>query len=234
MTTVEIKDYYTDAVLYTHEPAIERAAAGFALRDAMEAASLAGVNLAGANLPRANLFRANLAGANLAGADLARANLAGAYLPRANLFRANLAGADLTGANLACAYLAGAYLAGVDLAGADLTGADLTGANLAGADLADTNLAGANLADGLLAVSKRPLLQIGPIGSRSAQLSIWLTEKCVYAQTGCFWGPLDDFEAEVRAKYASDSTHGHEYAAAIALARSHAQHWTPITTTAAE
>ena len=164
MTTVEIKDYYTDAVLYTHEPAIERAAAGFALRDAMEAASLAGVNLAGANLPRANLFRANLAGANLAGADLA----------------------------------------------------------------------GAYLADGLLAVSKRPLLQIGPIGSRSAQLSIWLTEKCVYAQTGCFWGPLDDFEAEVRAKYASDSTHGHEYAAAIALARSHAQHWTPITTTAAE
>ena len=174
MTTVEIKDYYTDAVLYTHEPAIERAAAGFALRDAMEAASLAGVNLAGANLPRANLFRANLAGANLAGADLARANLAGA------------------------------------------------------------DLAGAYLADGLLAVSKRPLLQIGPIGSRSAQLSIWLTEKCVYAQTGCFWGPLDDFEAEVRAKYASDSTHGHEYAAAIALARSHAQHWTPITTTAAE
>jgi uncharacterized protein YjbI with pentapeptide repeats len=143
MKTIEIRNRWTDAVIYSTEvedsdPYPVRTAV---VRAYLAGADLAGADLAGADLAGANLAGAYLAGANLAGADLARANLAGAYLAGADLAGADLAGADLAradlaGANLAGAYLAGANLAGADLARADLAGADLAGAYLAGADLA--------------------------------------------------------------------------------------------------
>jgi uncharacterized protein YjbI with pentapeptide repeats len=143
---VEIKNRWTDAVLYTAELPADMES-GLHMRAALEQATaadanLAGANLADANLAGANLARANLAGANLADANLADANLAGANLADANLAHAYLAGANLAGANLADANLADAYLAHANLAGANLAGA-----NLAGANLADAYLAGANLAD---------------------------------------------------------------------------------------
>jgi hypothetical protein len=147
---VEIKNRWTDAVLYTAELPADMES-GLHMRAALEQATAAGANLAGAYLADANLAGANLAGANLAGANLADANLAGAYLADADLARADLADADLADADLARAYLAGAYLADADLARADLADADLADAYLARADLARANLAGANLAGANLA-----------------------------------------------------------------------------------
>jgi uncharacterized protein YjbI with pentapeptide repeats len=114
---VQIKNRWTDAVLYTAEVPADMES-GLHMRAALEQATAARAYLADANLAGAYLADANLADANLAGAYLADANLAGANLAGAYLARANLAGANLAGAYLAGAYLAGAYLAGANLAGA--------------------------------------------------------------------------------------------------------------------
>jgi uncharacterized protein YjbI with pentapeptide repeats len=147
---VQIKNRWTDAVLYTAEVPADMES-GLHMRAALEQATQARANLVGANLAGANLVGADLAGAYLAGANLAGANLAGANLVGANLAGANLVGADLAGANLAGANLAGANLADANLADANLAGANLAGAYLADAYLADANLAGANLAGAYLA-----------------------------------------------------------------------------------
>jgi len=149
--------------------------------------------------------------ANLAGADLTGAYLAGAYLTRANLTRANLTDANLARANL--------------------TRANLTDANLAGANLARANLAGAKIrlknGDDAVLIGKRPVLQIGPIGSRSAMLSAYLTDAGVMVQTGCFGpSPIADFLTTV-AKEHGDNKHAQEYRAAVALIEAHAKLWTP-------
>ena len=176
------------------------------LRVAVELAAKSGANLADANLADADL-----AGANLAGADLARANLAGA-----DLADADLADADLARANLA---------------GADLADANLARANLAGADLADADLADA-AGRKLIAVGRRPILTLGPLGSRAAPLTAFLTDAGVYVRTGCFWGTLDAFRA-ASAKTHGTNEHAQEYTAAIALIEAHARLWTPIAQEAA-
>ena len=86
------------------------------------------------------------------------------------------AGADLAGADLRDAYLAGAHLLGADLLGASLRGASLRDASLRDANLLGAYLAGANLrgarvgqdGDEATLVGSRPVVQIGPIGSRNA------------------------------------------------------------------
>ena len=135
---------------------------------------------------------------------------------------ANLAGANLAGANLADASLAGAYLADASLAGAYLARANLAGANLAGANLADASLAGAKIITkaGVEAklVGRRPLLVIGPIGSRADQLRIYATDQGTLVQTGCFGpAPLGEFAGAVEAEH-GDGEHGRTYRAAVALA----------------
>ena len=167
-------------------------------------------------LEQATKARANLDRANLAGANLARANLAGAYLAGAYLAGAYLAGAYLDRANLA-----GAYLDSADLAGAYLDGATLDGATLDGA-----NLAGANLAGG------RPIFQIGPIGSRSAYLVAYMTDKGVILKAGCFTGSVKEFEAKLEAEH-GDNEHAQEYRAALELIAVHAELWTAVATEAA-
>ena len=73
------------------------------------------------------------------------------------------------------------------------------GANLAGANLADANLSGANLSGATLTGAKvgvgddeaalvglRPIVQIGPIGSRSDWLLVfWCGDAGVRISTGC-------------------------------------------------
>ncbi len=86
---IEIRNRWTDAVIYTHNTE------GATMRDAVQAAIAT----------RANLTDANLTDADLTGADLTRANLTGADLTGANLTGANLTGADLTRANLTRANL---------------------------------------------------------------------------------------------------------------------------------
>jgi len=135
--------------------------------------------------------------------------------PSGLAMRAALEKAVSAGANLTRSYLAGAYLAGANLAGANLAGAYLTGAYLAGA-----NLAGAYL------VGNRPILQIGPIGSRCAYLVSYITDAGIKVRAGCFFGSIEEFEAAC-AKTHGDNDHGKEYAAAVAMIRAHAAIWTP-------
>jgi hypothetical protein len=125
--TIDIKNRWTDAVLWTGEAANLRDAV---IQAVAARADLGGADLRGANLRDANLRDADLRDANLGGADLGDADLRGA-----NLGGANLGGANLGGANLGDANLRGANLGGADLGGADLGGANLRDANLRGADL---------------------------------------------------------------------------------------------------
>ncbi len=133
---------------------------------------------------------------------------------------ADLIGADLTGTNL--------Y--GVKLTYADLCGALLTGTNLYGVNLTGTNLYGVNLTDAKVRshqlVGERPYLQIGPIGSRCAQMTLWITKDGPYIQTGCFFGTRAQFESAVNAEHGANK-HGKEYTAALALIDAHTSLWTP-------
>jgi uncharacterized protein YjbI with pentapeptide repeats len=215
---IQITDRFSGAVLYEHETIEKRQRDGLALREALEAACKAGANLAGANLDGANLACANLAGAYLAGANLAGAYLYRANLAGANLDGANLACANLDGANLAGANLAGAYLYRANLAGANLDGANLACANLDGAYLAGANLAGANLDGGFRLVGSSPVLQIGPLGSRSAYLVAYRTDAGLRIRTGCFVGTRDAFAADVAKTHGDNvNVHGKNYAAALAF-----------------
>jgi len=89
---IQIKNRFTDKVIYEGEAQTLKDLVGIAVKD--------GANLDGANLRSANLDGANLDGANLRSANLDGANLYGANLRSANLRSANLYGANLDGANL--------------------------------------------------------------------------------------------------------------------------------------
>jgi len=86
-------------------------------------------------------------------------------------------------------------------------------------------LDGANL-DGANLVGNRPILQIGPIGSRCAYLVSYITDAGIKVRAGCFFGSIEEFEAAC-AKTHGDNDHGKEYAAAVAMIRAHAAIWTP-------
>ena len=128
----------------------------------------------------------------------------GAYLARANLARANLAGAYLDGANLA----------GANLAGANLDGAYLDGAYLDGAKLQNDELL----------KGKRPIIQIGPIGSRCSYFIAYLTDKGIRLKAGCFFGTVPEFKKKLKEVHA-DNKHAKEYAAALKLVKAHADIW---------
>jgi uncharacterized protein YjbI with pentapeptide repeats len=148
------------------------------------------------------------------------ANLRGANLRGANLRGANLRGANLVGANLGGAKMIGANLVGANLVGANLGGANLVGANLGGANLVGANLGGAKM------IGDRPILMIGPIGSRAAYLTAYVTDAGIAIKAGCWEGPLGAFAARVASEH-GDNEHGREYAAAIAMIEAHAAIWTP-------
>ena len=127
-----------------------------------------------------------------------------------NTVRLTLEAAVSAGANLAGAYLDGAYLAG-----ANLDGANLDGANLDGAYLDDkSELSG-----------DRPVLQIGPIGSRCAYFVAYITKQGLRLRAGCFFGTRDEFEKNLADEHA-DNDHAKEYRAALAMIDAHAEIWT--------
>ena len=212
---ITIKHRLTDSVLFEYQPTAEQQASGLAMRAALEAAAASGAKLGGADLDGADLRGACLDGANLDGVYLGGANLRGACLGGAYLGRASLDGANLDGA-----YLGGAYLGGANLRGACLDGASLGGADLRGADLRGANL------DGKKLVGERPILMIGPIGSRSDYFTAYMTDAGVYLRTGCFFGSVEDF-AEKCIKTHGDNEHAQEYAAALELVACHARLWAP-------
>ena len=235
---ITIRHRYTDAVLLEYQPTAEQQESGLAMRAALETAvacganlrwanlrgaSLSGAQLGWANLDGASLRRAQLGGANLRGAQLDGANLDGAQLDGANLRGASLCGASLSGASLSGAQLGGANLDGAYLDGAQLDGANLRGASLGGAHLDGANLDGAQLDDKKL-IGKRPILMIGPIGSRADYFTAYMTDAGVYLRTGCFFGSVDKFRAALKGEH-GDNEHAHEYAAALELIACHARLW---------
>ena len=147
------------------------------------------------------------------GANLEGANLRGAYLRGAYPRGANLRGADLRGANLEDAYLEDANLEDANLEDANLEGANLEGANLRGA-----NLRGASLEDLSKLTGERPVLTLGPLGSRCAYLTVYLTDQGLRVKAGCFFGSDTDFLKAVTEIHGT-SKHATDYTAAIAFAR---------------
>ena len=114
----------------------------------------------------------------------------------------------------------GAYLRGAYLRGADLRGAYLRGANLSGA-----YLRGANLSGEVRLIGARPVVQVGPIGSRSDWLIAYLTDGGIRIDAGCQRQiTRDEFEVRV-AKTHGDNQHAHEYRAALAYIDAHAAIW---------
>ena len=69
--------------------------------------------------------------------------------------------------------------------------------------------------------------ELGQIGSRSDYLVSYLTTEGVMIRAGCFFGALDAFRAACVTTH-GDSSHGREYAAAIAMIEAHAAIWTPV------
>ena len=94
----------------------------------------------------------------------------------------------------------------------------LVGADLSRVDLSWANLAGAIVADGYALVGRRPVLQLGPLGSRSATLIAFRTDKGLMLRTGCFFGTAEQFTDAVR-KTHEDSTHAADYMAALDFIR---------------
>ena len=157
------------------------------------------------------------AGVDLAGADLAGAYLRGAYLDGAYLDGADLAGADLAGAKLRGAYLDGAYLRGAYLDGAYLDGASLGGAYLGGAKV------GAGDDEAALAGS-RPIVQIGPIGSRNDWLLVfWCGDAGVRISVGCQQQITEAYFlarlAEAHGEVERANIHAQHYLEALAFAK---------------
>ena len=198
---IQIKSRVNDTVLFEHDCENNSVRLTMELARKAEAdlsgASLSEADLLWANLSRANLFGANLSGANLSGADLSGASLSEADLSRANLSEANLFGANLSRANL-------------------------SGANLSGADLF-----GASLANGEKLVEARPIFQIGPIGSRCAYFTAYITDKGLRFDAGCQRQITREvFEQRLGDEH-GDNEHAKEYRAALALIDAHAEIWTP-------
>ncbi len=198
---IQIKSRVNDTVLFEHN------CENNSVRLTMELALKSGANLFGANLSGADLSGANLSGADLSYADLSGASLSEANLSEANLSRANLFGADLSRANL--------------------FGANLSRANLSGANLSRAGLSRACLVNGEKLVGARPIFQIGPIGSRCAYFTAYITDKGLRFDAGCQRQITREvFEQRLGDEH-RDSEHAKEYRAALALIDAHAEIWTP-------
>ena len=102
-------------------------------------------------------------------------------------------------------------------------------AYLADANLADANLAGAKFSDAKLLIGKRPYMAIGPIGSRCAMVTLWITDKGPMVKAGCFTGTLEEFSAAVTKTHGSND-HAKEYEMTILMFESHCSIWTPEVT----
>jgi len=109
-----------------------------------------------------------------------------------------------------------------NLSGANLSRADLSGANLFGADLFR-----ASLVNGEKLVGARPIFQIGPIGSRCAYFTAYITDKGLRFDAGCQRQITREvFEQRLGDEH-GENDHAKEYRAALALIDAHAEIWTP-------
>ena len=114
-----------------------------------------------------------------------------------------------------------------NLSDANLSGAYLSGANLSGANLSDANLRGANLKNKEKLVGKRPIFQVGPVGSRCAYFVAYITDKGLRFDAGCQRQITREvFESRLTELH-GENEHAKEYRAALALIDAHTEIWTP-------
>ena len=84
---------------------------------------------------------------------------------------------------------------------------------------------GANLSGEVRLIGARPVVQVGPIGSRSDWLIVYLTDGGIRIDAGCQRQiTREAFEARV-AKTHGDNQHAREYRAALAYIDAHAAIW---------
>lgn len=105
----------------------------------------------------------------------------------------------------------------ISLANAYLRGADLSGADLSGAKLKNGEIVGE---------SDRPFFTLGPIGSAERMLYAFSTDKGIRLQTGCFFGTVEEFEAQLKTTHGKNE-HAREYEAAMELIQAHFKIWKP-------
>jgi len=117
-------------------------------------------------------------------------------------------------------------LGSANLGSANLRGADLSGANLSGANLSGAYLAGEKEKPQKILFGERPVLSVGPIGSRAGYAYAYLTNEGVFVRAGCFFDTLERFAAQVKEVH-GDNEHGQEYAAFITMVETHARIWGP-------
>ena len=113
------------------------------------------------------------------------------------------------------------------LSGANLSRANLSDANLSDAYLSGANLSGANLKNKEKLVGKRPIFQIGPIGSRCAYFVAYVTDKGLRFDAGCQHQITREVFEERLNELHGENDHAKEYRAALALIDAHAEIWTP-------
>ena len=159
--------------------------------------------------------RANLSGADLYKADLYKADLRRAILNGVDLREADLSEADLSEANLRRADLRGAALGRADLREANLRKVELNGADLREVDLYKASLYRVDL------FGAKNILAFGPIGSRlDITYAVKYTDG-IMIKCGCFWGDLEQWQAQCRATH-GDNSHAAAYAAAADFIRAYA------------
>ena len=110
---------------------------------------------------------------------------------------------------------------------ANLSRAYLSHANLSGANLSGADLSGADLKKKEKLVGKRPIFQIGPIGSRCAYFVAYVTDKGLRFDAGCQHQITREVFEERLTGLHGENDHAKEYRAALALIDAHAKIWTP-------
>lgn len=93
--------------------------------------------------------------------------------------------------------------------------------------LADANLADAYLDGGVTLLGKRPIFQVGPIGSRCAFFTAYITSDGLRFDAGCQRQITREKFEERLIENHGDNEHAKEYRAALALIDIHAEIWTP-------
>ena len=89
------------------------------------------------------------------------------------------------------------------------------------------DLRGANLKNREKLVGRRPILQIGPVGSRCAYFVAYITDKGLRFDAGCQRQITREvFESRLTELH-GENEHAREYRAALALIDAHTEIWTP-------
>ena len=83
------------------------------------------------------------------------------------------------------------------------------------------NLCDAKLANGLTLVGERPIMTLGPIGSRSDMFTGYVTNQGLRVRAGCFFGTPDEFTSALETEHGTNAF-AREYLQALELMKLHA------------